>query len=203
VRRVGWGDEHVSSVPRLLGALGTAPRRSVENEKWAATFPSGRGRTVSSSRNSSSVAAAAIVIIVAPIRNKIGDRIGKRNGGDAGKEERVHLDRTEPRTSSFATRSRVSVTPSSSTISFQSMTTNPILSQKFLSYRPHPFIAFSPAFAVAPGLQLRATTDQLRWLPPLQLFVAHSPITTSIAQYRATLDASAIRELFRLRVPPI
>jgi hypothetical protein len=47
---------HVSSIPRLLGALGTALRRSVENEKWAATFPSGRGRRVSSSRNSSSAA---------------------------------------------------------------------------------------------------------------------------------------------------
>ena len=59
----------VSSVPRLLGALGTAPRRRVENEKWAATFPSGRGRSVSSSRSSSS-AAAALTAITAPIRSE-------------------------------------------------------------------------------------------------------------------------------------
>lgn len=44
---------HISSVPRLLGALGTAPRSNVENEKWAATLPSMRGRSVSSSRYSS------------------------------------------------------------------------------------------------------------------------------------------------------
>jgi hypothetical protein len=59
----------VSSVPRLLGALGTAPRRRVENEKWAATFPSGRGCSVSSSRNSSS-SAAALTAITAPIRSE-------------------------------------------------------------------------------------------------------------------------------------
>ena len=72
--RCGRWCVHVSSVPRLLGALGTAPRRRVENEKWAATLPSGRGRRVSSSRNSSS---AAFATIMAPIRNnkQIGDRI--------------------------------------------------------------------------------------------------------------------------------
>ena len=59
----------VSSVPRLLGALGTAPRRRVENEKWAETFPSGRGCSVSSSRNSSS-AATALPAITAPIRSE-------------------------------------------------------------------------------------------------------------------------------------
>jgi hypothetical protein len=59
----------VSSVPRLLGALGTAPWRRVENEKWAATFPSGRGCSVSSSRSSSS-AAAALTAITAPIRSE-------------------------------------------------------------------------------------------------------------------------------------
>lgn len=65
----------VSSVPRLLGALGTAPRRRVENEKWAATFPSGRWCSVSSSRNSSA-AAAALTAITAPIRSeKMRERI--------------------------------------------------------------------------------------------------------------------------------
>jgi hypothetical protein len=59
----------VSSVPKLFGALGTAPRRRVENEKWAVTFPSGRGCSVSSSRNSSS-ATTALTAITAPIRSE-------------------------------------------------------------------------------------------------------------------------------------
>jgi len=78
----------VSSVPRLLGALGTAPRRRVENEKWAATFPSERGCSVSSSRNSSS-SAAALTAVMAPIRSeKMRERIilwlqGRRKGNMA------------------------------------------------------------------------------------------------------------------------
>ena len=67
---------HVSSIPRLFGALGTAPRRRVENEKWAATVPSRRGRRVSSSRNSSSAAAAeaaalTVTAMTAAIRSEL------------------------------------------------------------------------------------------------------------------------------------
>jgi hypothetical protein len=50
------GAVHASSVPKVLGDLGTAPWRSVENEKWAETLPSMSGRSVSSSRYSSSAA---------------------------------------------------------------------------------------------------------------------------------------------------
>jgi hypothetical protein len=50
------GAVHVSSVPKVLGDLGTAPWSSVENEKWAETLPSMSGRSVSSSRYSSSAA---------------------------------------------------------------------------------------------------------------------------------------------------
>ncbi len=51
--------EHASSVPRLLGALGTALRSNVENEKWAESLPSTRGRRVSSSRYSSAAVVTA------------------------------------------------------------------------------------------------------------------------------------------------
>jgi len=59
-RVVGWSDAgiQISSVPRVLGARGTAPWSSVENEKCAATLPSTSGRSVSSSRYSSSAALA-------------------------------------------------------------------------------------------------------------------------------------------------
>jgi len=56
----------ISSVPRVLGARGTAPWSSVENEKCAATLPSTSGRSVSSSRYSSS----ATLTRRYPIRNK-------------------------------------------------------------------------------------------------------------------------------------
>jgi len=46
-------------VPKLLGSLGTALRSNVENEKWAASLPSTRGRRVSSSRYSSAAAVTA------------------------------------------------------------------------------------------------------------------------------------------------
>lgn len=50
---------HASSVPKLLGSLGTASGSKVENEKWAESLPSTRGRNVSSSRYSSAAAATA------------------------------------------------------------------------------------------------------------------------------------------------
>ena len=50
---------HASSVPKLLGSLGTASGSKVENEKWAESLPSTRGRSVSSSRYSSAAAETA------------------------------------------------------------------------------------------------------------------------------------------------
>ena len=52
-RRKSNAGIQMSSVPRVLGARGTAPWSSVENEKCAATLPSMSGRSVSSSRYSS------------------------------------------------------------------------------------------------------------------------------------------------------
>ena len=46
-------------MPKLLGSLGTAPGSTVENEKWAESLPSTRGRSVSFSRYSSEAAATA------------------------------------------------------------------------------------------------------------------------------------------------
>ena len=61
-------DSHsqMSSVPKLLGFLGTAPGSTVEKEKWADIFPSTSGLSVSSSRYSS----AADTTANAPERRK-------------------------------------------------------------------------------------------------------------------------------------